>query len=402
MTTFGEKMRALMAEREISLHRLGKLTYRNVGYLSRISRDLRTPGSDLAKQLDEVLQADGALVALAARRARKKRKQSARTVPRREVLEIGIAAGAATLASRIGHHGPVAPELIGYFRQQLPGHYRADMWLGPHMLIPTVDAQTRLLQQLVQTADASVRRGLLEMGVAYAALLGWLYQDAADLPQSEHWRAVALDMAHRTGNPQLVSYALSNKAMHAIDLEDGGAVIDYAEAALAAEPRLAPKVRILALVHLGHGHAYDGDREAADRAFDRAEALIDQIDDDYPWANACRRTPGYMDIQRATAYGRAGAHTDAAWLWDEILGDQPGDFRRDTGVFWARQAAALAGGSNPAPERVVQIVSVAATACGETGSERLRNELAAVPRYAAAWTHSPHGRELAEIIASVT
>ncbi|MEU8342008.1 helix-turn-helix domain-containing protein [Actinomadura meyerae] len=319
----------------------------------------------------------------------------------RDAPETGIAAEAVTVRSGIGHHGPVAPELVGYFRQQLPGHYGADMWLGPHMLIPTVGAQTRLIQELVQTAAAPVRRGLLEMGVAYAALLGWLYQDAADLPHSAHWRAVALDMAHRHGDPDLIGYALANKAMHAVDLGDGTAIVDYAQAALADERRLSPKVRLLALVHLAHGYGFTRDRAALDHALDRAEALIDLVDEEQPWGNACRRTPHYMAIQRATAYGRSGDHEDAAHLWDEILGDQPGNYRRDHGVFRARQAAALAAGRSAEPERVVRIAAGAAAACTETGSERLRGELAALPARASAWTHSPHGRELAEIIASV-
>ncbi|MFV2179935.1 hypothetical protein ACFHW2_43270 [Actinomadura sp. LOL_016] len=316
-------------------------------------------------------------------------------------IRVTVAGRAAHFGPRVGHYGPVAPELVGYFRQQLPGHYAADMWLGPYMLIPTVDAQTRLIQQLLPTAEPRVRRGLHEMGVAYAALLGWLYQDAAELSQSEQWRSVALDMAHRSGDPQLVSYALSNKAMHAVDCGDGAAVIDYAQAALADGPRLVPKLRILALVHLAHGYAFTGRRADAERELDRAEALIGQIDDEYPWGNACRRTPRYIEIQRATAYGRTGHYADASGLWDEILGDQPENYRRDTGVFWARQAAALAGSQAPEPEKVVQIASIAAAACEETGSRRLRRELMAVPEHASVWSHSPHGRQLAEIIATV-
>ncbi|TDC70171.1 XRE family transcriptional regulator [Actinomadura sp. GC306] len=390
--TFGERLRQLMAERGISQRRLAKLVPCNDGYLSKLARNLQVPSAEMAAQLDEALDAGGQLAAL----------RTPPAVGRRVTVHGKYADEVAVTASGIGHHGPVAPELVGYFRQQLPGHYRADMWLGPHMLIPTVNAQTRLIQQLLRTADTPVRRGLLEMGVAYAALLGWLHQDAADLDQSEHWRTAALDMAHRHGDPELVGYALANKAMHAVDLRDGAAVIDYAHAALADEGRLSPKVRVLALVYLAHGYGYSGDRDAVDRVLDRAESLVDRVDDAHPWGNACRRTPRYMDIQRATAYGRAGAHADAVRLWDEILVDQPADYRRDTGVFRARQAAALAAAPDPEPEKVVEIAEGAADACTQTGSERLRGELAALPTHASAWAHSPHGRELVEIIASVT
>ncbi|MGW4426627.1 hypothetical protein [Streptosporangium sp. NPDC004631] len=209
-----------------------------------------------------------------------------------------------------------------YFLEQLPGHYRADMWLGPRHLIPTVTTQAHLIKELAQAADAPVRRGLLSAGVAYAALLGWLYQDAGDIHHSGVWRTLALDMAHRSQDPQLISYALTNKAMLAVDLEDGRTVVDYAEAALANESKLCPKVRILALVHQAHGHSMlpVKSKNVVDRFLDQAADLVDHVDDEHPWGNACRRTLGYIDVQRATAYLRLGAYREAVALWEQILG----------------------------------------------------------------------------------
>lgn len=296
------------------------------------------------------------------------------------------------------HHGPVAPELVMYFLEQLPGHYRADMWLGPRHLIPTVTTQAHLIKELAQAADAPVRRGLLSAGVAYAALLGWLYQDAGDIHHSGVWRTLALDMAHRSQDPQLISYALTNKAMLAVDLEDGRTVVDYAEAALANESKLCPKVRILALVHQAHGHSMlpVKSKNVVDRLLDQAADLVDHVDDEHPWGNACRRTLGYIDVQRATAYLRLGAYREAVALWEQILGAAPESARRDNGVFWARQASALA--AVPEPERVVQIASATASIVTGTGSARLRQELKAIPRRATAWAGTTSGRELTEII----
>jgi tetratricopeptide (TPR) repeat protein/transcriptional regulator with XRE-family HTH domain len=65
MTTFGEKMRALMAERHLSLGKLGTLVNYDKGYLSKVSRDLRPPPAGMAAKLDLALGADGALLALA-------------------------------------------------------------------------------------------------------------------------------------------------------------------------------------------------------------------------------------------------------------------------------------------------------------------------------------------------
>lgn len=295
--------------------------------------------------------------------------------------------------------GPVSPELVVYFLEQLPGHYRADMLLGPRHLIPTVATQAQLIDDLIRAANGPVRRGLLGAGVAYSALLGWLYQDAGDFAQSARWRDITLDMAHRSADPQLISYALTNKAMLAIDIGDGRAVVDYAEAALADESRLCPKTRVLGLVHQAHGYAFLKERGRVDEALDRAADLVEQVDDEHPWGNSCRRTRQYIDVQRATAYGRLGDHREAVELWNRILGSAPESARRDNGVFWTRQAAALA--ALPEPERVVEIAATTAAIASDTGSARLRRELVALGRQASNWAKTPSGRELNEIIATI-
>ena len=59
---------------------------------------------------------------------------------RRTVLAgIGSSLAARTLPPMRPHQ--VSPELATYFGDQLRAHYRADMLLGPHLLIDTVTAQ---------------------------------------------------------------------------------------------------------------------------------------------------------------------------------------------------------------------------------------------------------------------
>jgi hypothetical protein len=144
------------------------------------------------------------------------------------------------------------------------------------------------------------------------------------------------------------------------------------------------------------------DRAQADRLLEAAETLTGLVDDEYPWGNACRRTPSYVDVQRATCYGRTGRRedtADAAALWDQILSGMPGSLRRDNAVFRTRQAAALA--AVPEPERVTAIAADAAGLVQVTGSARLRKELLALPRQAATWRHTPAGRQLRAIVASI-
>ncbi|MFG3239430.1 MULTISPECIES: Twin-arginine translocation pathway signal [unclassified Streptomyces] len=243
--------------------------------------------------------------------------------------------------------GPVAPQhvdpaLIGYFQQQLEGHYRADMLLGPHDLIGTVSAQYQLIDKLVRSAKGETRRGLLRVGAAYAALVGWLYQDAGDMDGAAFWRGVTQEIATRSRDPHLIAYSLVNQAQVRTDLGDGHAVVDLCEAALDEADRLVPKVRIMAMQQQAHGASLAGERGLVDQLIDQADRLLPRVDDDLPWGNACRRTPGYLEVQRATCYGRLGLGAEAGALWSQVLDIVPETARRDRGVYMARQATAAA------------------------------------------------------------
>nr|WP_223835993.1 Twin-arginine translocation pathway signal [Streptomyces venezuelae] len=300
--------------------------------------------------------------------------------------------------------GPVAtqhvdPALIDYFQQQLEGHYRADMFLGPHDLIGTVSAQYQLIDKLVRSAKGETRRGLLRAGAAYAALVGWLYQDAGDLGAAAFWRGVTQEIAVRSRDSHLIGYSLVNQAQVRTDLGDGHGVIDLCEAALTDADLLVPKVRIMALQQQAHGASLTGDRDAVDRLIDTADGLLPRVDDDLPWGNACRRTPGYLEVQRATCYGRLGLGVEADRLWTQVLAAVPATARRDRGVYLARHATAAAVSRDP--DHAVEIAREAVVIALETRSVRMLRELGTLERVMRPWHDAPVGRDLAEVLGPV-
>jgi len=290
----------------------------------------------------------------------------------------------------------VDPALVDYFSQQLEGHYRADMMLGPRELISTVTAQHTLISNLVASARGETRQALLRASAAYASLIGWLHQDAGDLPSSSVWRGIALEVAQRSRDHQLVAYALLNHASVRTDLADGLGALDLCGAVLADAGRLSPKMRILALQQQAHGASLVGDRATVDSVLDQAAQLVESCDDGLPWGNACRRTPAYLEVQRATCYGRLGLAQAAADLWQQILGTTPANARRDRGVYLARQATACV--QNGDPGRAVAAGRLAADLAMETGSVRIRRELAGLRRAAQPWEGTAVGRDLDEIL----
>jgi hypothetical protein len=156
----------------------------------------------------------------------------------------------------------------------------------------------------------------------------------------------------------------------------------------------------MAMQQRAHGASLTGDRDAVDQLIDQADGLLTQVDDDLPWGNACRRTPGYLEVQRATCYGRLGLGIEAVSLWEQVLGIVPETARRDRGVYLARHATAAAGAGEP--DQALEIARQVADIAMETRSARMRRELVTLQRAMRPWQDAPVGRDLVGVLAPVT
>lgn len=368
---FPEVVRRYMNERGTGTRALARMLHHDPGYLSKILNGVKPCGAALARRIDEALDARGAVIAAAAR-----------PVP-------------VSLSGR-----PVAPELAGYFSSQLAGHYTADRFLGPRRLIPVALSQYGLLCEVANDARGALREELWSVAAGYAALLGWLYQDAGEPARSARWHDEMIERAHRSHDVQLVAFSLHCKAMLLGDAGDGPGVLDLAMAGLAQEGRLCPKARVLLLQQAAHGTSLSGHAGAGAecaRLLDQAAALVDSVDDGYPWGGNCVM-PRYVDVQRATIATRLG-DPGAVDAWAQVLPGIPAQARRDLGVYRARQARALAAAGEPEQAAVIaaEVVPLAAS----TGSARMRTELGRLRQAMRPWKNEPPGRALEEALAGM-
>jgi DNA-binding XRE family transcriptional regulator len=311
---------------------------------------------------------------------------------------MGTVAGAA-VAVRIPDARHVDPELIPYFQQQLEGHYRADMLLGSRALIATVTAQCDLIGQLVDSASRRTRQHMAKVAASFAAFAAWLYLDAGDTVMALRWHDVAQEFAHRSHDWEAVACALVDRAMAYTDRGTGTAVVDLCEAALTADRHLSPELRVFALQQQAHGVSLLRERHQVDTLLDKAGQLLGRVDTEV-WGTACQRTPHYVEVQRATCYGRLGLAREADRVWQQIIPAAPAAARRDIGVWTARQAAASAALREP--ERAVELARQATTVALETGSARARGELAAVAKAMAPWENEPIGQDLAAVLSPIS
>ena len=356
-----------MEQRSMSLRALARAVHHDPSYLSKALRGLKPLGFALARDIDRVLEADGEVTAAAQR-------------PAPALPEL-----------------PVAPELIDYFKAQLAGHYAADRFLGPGRLIGVATAQYDLLCDIAGTASGASRGELWATAAGFAALLGWLHQDAGNLAESARWHDVMIERAHRSNDRQLVGFALYCKAMLHTDLGDGAGVLDLTGAGLRDKARLIPKVRALLLQQAAQGHALGGQPEAhgeCDRLLDAAGDLTGQASDDYPWGTCT--APHWLDTQRATVWTRLGRYRDATTLWEQVIPSLPASSRRDIGVYHARHAQALAGTGQP--EQAVAVARLAVPVATQSGSARMRAELRALRKRMEPWRNGRPWHDLDETL----
>jgi lambda repressor-like predicted transcriptional regulator len=375
MADFAAEVRRFMTERGMSLRSLARETSYDVGYLSKVLNGRKPCSPHMARCIDDALGAEGSIIE-AARQDRN--VQHVVSKP-----DAGI-----------------APELADYFSSQLAGHYVADRFLGPARLIPVAASQYDLLCDLASEASGTLRGDLWALAAGYAALIGWLHQDAGDLATAARWLDAMIERSHRSQDLQLVSFALYDKAMLLADTGDGRGVLDLTGAALQHGSRLCSKVKILLLQQAAHGTSLaGGDASSCDRFLDEAAGLVEAVDDEYPWGGSCQ-IPRYIDVQRATIYTRLGRTREALDLWQQILPGIPGSSRRDLGVFRARHAQALAADGEP--DQAVMIAREVAPLIAQTGSARMRTELLSGLRETMEpWRGTPQGRALDEALSVV-
>lgn len=357
-----------MGERGMSLRALASAVGNDPGYISKVLRGLKPAGPDVARRIDDALGAGGEVIAAAAGQAERRRPEE-----------------------------HVAPELAVYFSAQLAGHYQADRFLGPGRLIPVARDQYALLCDVAGSASGPLRADLWGIAAGYAALLGWLCQDAGHLAESGRWHDAMIERAHRTGDDQLIAFSLHCKAMLLGDVGDGRGVLDLTGAALRNRAGLIPKVQVLLLQQRAHGVALAGrDATASLALLDEAASLVGRVDDDMPWGGQVLGS-AYIDAQRATVCTRLGLSAEALALWDQVL---PMTARgRDLGVFQARQAQALAAAREP--ERAAEVAASVIPLAASTGSARMRAELGVVRDAMAPWRRDRPGRELDAALAAL-
>lgn len=422
---WGAELRALRVARGLSLAELARRVHCDPSYLAKIERAERPIPTALVESCDRTLDAAGTLVRLhALAEAQPETVEpthvasedthvanqpgsldgeiivAARTpdgrvvfvsVPRRAFLQgigstaLGVAATSMPALSSIGDVHPVE-----HFDQLLRVLVENDKLFGARRVIPLVQEQIAIMQQLRSNWRGPDQRALTAMQVRYTEFCGWLHKDISQYELAEFWMDRALGASHLTGDDKLTAYVLTSKAELAADMRVATDTISAGEHAL----RMAPagsRIAALAATRTARGHALDGDSAAMQRTYARARELIGNVDDDPDSLGPSWLTENTIALSEAQSRMLVGDYRFAAQAFQGGIAKIPSSYRRGRGVYLARAAVAHAGDRDV--EQAAALGRDALEIGAATRSGRILTELVRLDDALAPWQKS---REVAD------
>jgi len=269
------------------------------------------------------------------------------------------------------------PMLADSLLTTLDQYVRTDQISGPRALLPVVTQQIRLIEQVHQASHGRTREKIRAVHARYAECLGWLYQDAGDLPTAREWSDIAYALAHDLGDRRLQSYILMRQSNLASDAGNPAHAIALASDALRHTGESTPRLRAMALRQLALGHARLGRADTFARTIDVAWHCADDANGtDADLAGYC--TPGFIAVEAADCWIELGRPDHALARLETGLTDWQPQNRRDLGRGLAllARAQACTGQPEPALDAARHALAIAA----ETGSDRTELQLHRVAR----------------------
>lgn len=279
--TFAQEVRRLRKERGLSLSQMTALVPYSKGHLSKIENGQAHPNPEMARILDEALEAGGRLIELA--------DAPARPIPSDH-------ATLHTYNSMFDHHRAL-------------GHR-----LSPEVVLVSLRPQVDVLSSMARSADdPGLGRGLWLLAARYAEYAGWMEQERGDDASAAELTKRAVQYAAKGGDQELEAWALVRSAEFALYRGDARATVSYARRASKSR---SPAVQAAAAQREAQGFALAGVADRCQDALDRA-AQLQQAVRESPYG-----TTSLVDqvaVARAWSFHDLGRHAEAAAILDAQL-----------------------------------------------------------------------------------
>jgi transcriptional regulator with XRE-family HTH domain len=279
MDDFAEQLRALMAKRGLGVRALARKVPCDPALISRFANCRQRPSPEMARHLDDVLEAGGELAASLDRRGVLKLGLAVSLTPRALRLALAEAAGEAvefTQAASVTAVGSGTFAHLDAVLAELDRSYPVQPPAGLFPVARTYRAQVQ--RQISGPATLTQKRDLYVYAAWFSEMLAWLSHDLGAPLTAHAWAVDCFEHARQAGHGELCGWAAD--AMASIALYSGQPVraIEAAEAGLAWVPASHPLgVRLRA--QAARGHARLGERDACETLIAEAEREYESLPD---------------------------------------------------------------------------------------------------------------------------
>lgn len=384
--SFGELLRQCRAAAGISMGELARRVNYSKSYLSKLENDLKPPNATVARLCDASLDAGGTLIEAARERVDARRGQ----LDRRQMLAAG--GGAVLGLALAGGPRPVLDEhVVAALRTSFEHLRLLGTQTSPAVVLEPLVAQVRTVHALALENPEPVRSRLLLLAARIAEYTGWMSQESGDEERALWWTRRAAELARTAGDRDIAGYALVREAGLALYRQDPIGTVELARRAQQV-PWASPRVLGLAARREAQGHALAGDRDAYERALDRAGSLLDGSTADSGYPALGSTAPDPLGLARGWALCDLGRAGEAAAVLDREILRLPASSRRNRARFGARRslAHALAG------EVDQSCLSLAGTLddAAHVDSATVRMDLRELARTLSRWRDHPTVREV--------
>lgn len=231
--------------------------------------------------------------------------------------------------------GRVDADLLDCFEQRLPALRRMDASLGGGSVRSLVDAELRLVTDLLRHSsysEASANR-LLTVAAELGRIAGWASFDAGFHAAAERYWLAALHAAHSASDRAAGANILKCMSLQRVDTERPTEAFRLADAAWAGAKNAPARVRAMLTTRLARAHAVLGESVACERRLAEADTEMSRADDQTSPAWASYFDHAEYSAQVAACYLLLQRHQASDQWLQQTLALQPAERSRDRATY---------------------------------------------------------------------
>jgi tetratricopeptide (TPR) repeat protein len=274
-------------------------------------------------------------------------------VDRREFLTIGagaavgiahdwLAIDAPQVASAAGG-GRIDGGLAASLEQRLPALRRIDHTLGGLRARPLVDAELRLVNDILSNSTYSepVGRRLFAVAAELCRVAGWASCDAGQHGTAERYWTAGIRAAHLARDRGIGANILKSMSLQRAEAGQHAQAIAIAEAAREGVRGGDDRVLAMLTMRQARTHACRGDVPETERLLAKAESYMERVEDDGTPSWAAYFDSAEFPAQAGACYFLLGKYRTSDPLLEQALAQQPDERSRDRATYtiWRAEGA---------------------------------------------------------------